>query len=156
MLAIDGRKGVGVLAETLEAHIDGERLHYVILDTAPSVGSLQNNGLWAADMLLIPSAVDHLSLEGAREILYTLAALERPVAPAVRVLPTFYDEVTRESAGNLARLREAFGAAVLDPIHRAAVLRECPAFGETIFERYPNSRAAFEYGALVREVAEYE
>ena len=57
-----------------------------------------------------------------------------------------------------ARLREAFGGCrcdsqrLLAPVHRAAVLRECPALGQTIFEHAPASRAAAEYGALVWEV----
>jgi chromosome partitioning protein len=148
MMAIE-RQSVGTLREILEGQINGGQLHYVILDTAPSAGGLQENGLWAADLLLVPSAVDHLSLEGVAEILKTLKALKRPRRPVTRLLPTFFDEVTRESKTNLDRLREAFGAALLEPIHRAAALRECPPLGQTIFEHEPNSRAANEYGAVV-------
>ena len=129
--------------------VNGDRLHYLVLDTAPSAGGLQENALFAADVLIIPSAVDHLSLEGVAEILRTLSALRRPSPPLVRILPTFYDEVTRESKANLGRLREAFGEGVLEPVHRAAVLRECPAVGATIFEHGPESRAAREYAAVV-------
>ena len=97
----------------------------------------------------MPSAVDHLSLEGVAAILQTLKALGRPSPPWVRILPTFYDEVTRESKANLAKLWETFGDAILNPIHRAAVLRECPALGKTIFEHDSESRAAQEYATLV-------
>jgi chromosome partitioning protein len=38
---------------------------------------------------------------------------------------------------------------ILPPIHRAVVLAECPAFGKTIFEHDPESRAAEEYARLV-------
>ena len=41
---------------------------------------------------------------------------------------------------------------MLSPIHRATVLRECAALGQTIFEYMPKSRAAEEYAALVWEV----
>jgi len=143
------RRGVGTLAAILTERVNGDRLHYLVLDTAPSAGGLQENALFAADVLIVPSAVDHLSLEGVAEILKTLKALRRSSPPLVRILPTFFDEVTRESRTNLGRLREAFGeGVVMAPVHRAAVLRECPAVGKTIFEHGPESRAAREYGAV--------
>lgn len=142
------RAGVGTLAKVLAGKINGG-LHYLVLDTAPSAGGLQENALYACDLLVIPSAVDHLSLEGVREILSTLKSIDRPTPPIVKILPTFYDEVTRESSENLERLQTAFGQAVFEPIHRAAILRECPAVGATIFEHDPKHRAAKEYSALV-------
>lgn len=143
------RRGIDTLAAILTKKVNGNRLHYLLLDTAPSVGGLQENALFACDLLVIPSAVDHLSLEGVAQVLKTLKTLGRFISPLVQVLPTFYDEVTRESKMNLARLQEAFGEATLDPIHRAAVLRECPALGMTIFEHAGESRAAREYAELV-------
>jgi len=144
-----------VLAQIFSSSaIDSGRLHYVVMDTAPAVGMLQANALYAADLLVLPAALDFLALEGVAEVLNTLEALQRPGAPAVRVLPTFYDQVTRESKTNLARLHEAFSGAVLTPIHRATILRECAAMGRTIFEHAPKSRAAQEYEALVQEVTD--
>jgi chromosome partitioning protein len=148
IMAIEQQK-VDTLAVILASTTESPRLHFIVIDTAPSAGGLQENALWAADLLVIPSAVDHLSLEGVAEIIKTLRATQRPTPPIVKVLPTFYDDVTRESTTNLDRLREAFGDAVMDPIHRAAVLRECPAMGKTIFEYQPESRAAKEYAAVV-------
>ncbi len=149
IIEIEDRR-IDVLARLLDSPaINSDRLHYVILDTAPAVGGLQGNALFAADILLIPSAVDFLSLEGVAEILRTLESLGRPEPPVVRVLPTFYDQVTKESRENLGQLRQTFGAAVLDPIHRATILRECAALGRTVFEHAPDSRAAREYAALV-------
>jgi len=45
-------------------------------------------------------------------------------------------------------LRERFDTCVLPPIHRATLLRECAAEGQTIFEADPESRAAKEYSGL--------
>jgi chromosome partitioning protein len=145
-------QGVDTLGAILEEHLNGARLHYLVIDTAPSAGGLQENGLFAADLLLIPSAVDHLALEGVAEVVKTLKALKRPISPVTWILPTFYDEVTLEAKANLGRLQEAFGGASLAPIHRAVVLREAPALGQTVFEHGPESRAAEEYGALAWEV----
>ena len=151
ILAVEGYR-VEVLEDILQDTIDGEKLHYVIIDTAPAVGALQGSALYAADTLVIPSAVDHLALEGVAQILKTLQALKRSPPPTIRVLPTFYDEVTRESKTNLTRLQETFDAITLQPIHRAAILRECPSAGKTIFEYKPDHRAAAEYADLVLEV----
>jgi len=71
------------------------------------------------------------------------------------VLPTFYDEQTRESKATLEILRETFGSSLLAPIHRATILRECAAEGQTIFEKDPDSRAAQEYQALANLVVKF-
>ena len=86
---------------------------------------------------------------GVREVLSTLEALPRKAPPVILILPTFHDARTRESSTNLEALRQAFGDAVLDPIHQAVRLRECPAYAQTIFEHDPKSRAAEEYSRVV-------
>ena len=65
------------------------------------------------------------------------------------VLPTFYDDVTRESKATLEDLRQNFSSFIINPIHRATILRECAVEGRTIFELAPHSRAARQYGELV-------
>jgi cellulose biosynthesis protein BcsQ len=70
------------------------------------------------------------------------------------VLPTFFDQVTKESAATLEDLEKHFKNDLLDPIHRATILRECAAFGKTIFEHGPKSRAAKEYKQLVDRILE--
>ena len=57
-------------------------------------------------------------------------------------------ETVKEHRLNLDTLRSTLGNLILPPIHRAAVLAECPAFGQTIFEHAPDSRAAQEYNQL--------
>jgi chromosome partitioning protein len=141
------------LATLLDApEFNSGKLHYIVMDTAPSAGIIQEMALYAADLVVIPSAVDFLALEGVNKIAQTIQALRKGDLPAVRVQPTFFDEVTKESRINLDLLHTHFDDLVLDPIHRAAALRECPPFGQTIFEHAPNSRAAVEYANLVLEV----
>lgn len=129
---------------------------YIILDTAPSVGGLQEMALWAADLVIIPSATDSMATDGVAAVIATLESLienQNWQGAVLGVLPTFYDEVTNESKTVLADLRRSLGLdRVLEPIHRATVLRECPAHGKTIFEFAPRSRAADEYAALTWRV----
>jgi chromosome partitioning protein len=123
---------------------------YIIFDTAPSVGGLQERAVWASNLVLLPTATEYLSSDGLMQILEMLKLLTEKgwKGKLAGILPTFYDSQTKESKATLEGLIENFGDSVLSPIHRATVLRECAAEGMTIFEKSPNSRAAKEYAAL--------
>ncbi len=143
--------------ETLARAIRGEvngRLDYVLVDTAPSVGRLQEMALWSADLVIIPTTVDYLSSTGIKALVGELRELKVGgwSGRLFGILPTFHDDQTRESRANYAELTQVFGDLVLPPVHRATVLRECAAMGATVFEAAPTSRAAEEYAALVWRV----
>lgn len=130
-------------------------IDYIIIDTPPSVGDLQEQSLWAAQGVLIPCAVDYLASDGVFNIATTLKRIHDEFqwsGRIVGILPTFYDTVTRESKATLQDLHKRFGGLILEPIHRATVLRECAVEGKTIFELSPESRAAKQYGELVQHV----
>jgi chromosome partitioning protein len=132
-----------------------EGYDYVVIDTSPSVGELQEQALWAAAGVLIPCAVDYLVSDGVINIAATLDRLHNEQGwkgQIIGILPTFYDEVTRESKATLLDRRKRFVGLMLEPILRATVLRECAVEGKTIFEIAPESRAAREYGGLVEQV----
>lgn len=126
---------------------------YVIFDTAPSVGDLQGQAIFASDYLLIPCAADFLSSEGVFKLLETAGDIRENYSwngKLLGLLPTFYDDTTRESKATIEDLIKHFGEKqVLPHIHRATVLRECSAMGKTIFELSPESRAAKEYEVLI-------
>ena len=133
-------------------------LHYIIFDTAPSVGGIQERAVWASDLVIIPTATEFLSADGVGKIVQMMAILQTKKqwkGSLLGVLPTFYDEQTRESKSTYETLRETFGNSLLPPIHRATILRECAAEGLTIFEKDPDSRAAQEYEALVDLVTRF-
>jgi len=71
------------------------------------------------------------------------------------ILPTFFDEQTRESKATMENLKERFDASVLPPIHRSTLLRECAAEGKTIFEMDELCRAAKQYQALTQHVMKF-
>jgi len=101
---------------------------------------------------LIPSATEFLSSDGLTQIMSTLTQLRETRSwkgKLLGVLPTFYDEQTRESSSSLVELQKTFGKALLAPIHRATILRECAAEGITVFEKDANSRASKEYQKIV-------
>ena len=155
LLVLEHPGEVDVLQRALEAGVNNHGLHYIVVDTAPSVGALQEAALWMADSVIVPCATDGLATDGLLEIIDTMHSLQDHHGwrgGLGGVLPTFYDEVTRESQAVLADLQQTLGDHLLDPIHRATVLRECAAEGKTIFEWCPESRAAREYATLVWRV----
>jgi chromosome partitioning protein len=133
-------------------------LHYIIFDTAPSVGGIQERAVWASDLVIVPTATEFLSADGVGKILHMLSILQEKKnwrGNLLGILPTFYDEQTRESKSTIEDLRERFDTSVLPPIHRATLLRECAAQGQTIFEMDPLCRAAKQYQALTQMVLKF-
>jgi chromosome partitioning protein len=144
-------KPISWVRETLERFCSSQ-YDYLVLDTAPSLGGLQERALWASDWVVIPTPAEVLGADGVRQVLETMKRLSSEMGwkgKVFGVLPTFYMENVKEHSLNMEALRSALGDQVLSPIHRATVLAECPAFGLTIFEHEPNSRAAEEYAQLV-------
>ena len=138
---------------------NGMGLDYIVFDTAPSVGGIQERAIWASDLALIPAATEFLAADGVRKVYEGMAKLKQEhgwAGKILGILPTFYDEQTRESRTQLDEYRKVFQELVLPPIHRATILRECPAEGRTIFEIDTSTesaqRAAREYQAVVEYV----
>ena len=135
-----------------------ESLHYILFDTAPSVGGIQERAVWASDFVIVPTATEFLSADGVSKVLHMLSVLQEKKewrGKLLGILPTFYDEQTRESKATMDALRERFNSSILPPIHRATILRECAAEGKTIFEADPLCRAAKEYQALTQLMLKY-
>ncbi len=107
-------------------------LHYIIFDTAPSVGGIQERAVWASDFVIVPTATEFLSSDGVSKVLHMMSILQKKKGwrgNLLGILPTFFDEQTRESKATMDNLRERFDSSVLAPIHRATLLRECAAQG---------------------------
>jgi chromosome partitioning protein len=153
------RSPISFTYDRLVTAAEQESLDFLIIDTSPSVGELQEQALWASDGVLIPCAVDYLASDGVFNIAVTLKRIHDEYQWTGRILgilPTFYDDVTRESKATLEDLKKRFDHLLLEPIHRATILRECAVEGKTIFELSPKSRAAEQYQALVQYVLNWE
>ncbi len=134
-----------------------DHLDYIIFDTSPSVGGLQERAIWAADLVIIPTATEFASLDSLAKTVTTIKTLRDKKnwkGGLLGILPTFFDS-TRESRDSLHDLQATFNEQVLSPIHRATVLRECWSEAKTIFEYALESRAAQEYKALAYLVLKY-
>jgi chromosome partitioning protein len=128
--------------------------HYILIDTAPSVGGIQERAVFAADYVLIPTATEFLSSNGLMQMMSNLKYLAQHDwdGKLIGILPTFYDDSTKESRTTLEEITKEFGEAVLSPIHRATILRECAAEGRMVHEVDPLHRATREYAALMNYI----
>ena len=127
---------------------------YILFDTSPSVGGLQERATWASDYVILPVTPDYPSLRGLSASLTTITVLHQRgwQGKILGILPTKFDQVTSASSEAMDHLKQHFEPILLAPIHQATVLRDCAASGETIFERNPNHRVAQDYQNLVQRV----
>lgn len=126
-------------------------LNYILIDTSPSLGGLQERALYAADLILIPTATRYLSADAVAATYTTINSNQSAgwTGRLLGILPTMYDS-TNESRHTLADLHTTYNSAVLNPIHTAIVLATASAEGKTIWEISPDSRAGHEYASLLR------
>jgi chromosome partitioning protein len=130
-------------------------LDYILFDTSPSVGGLQERALYAAQVVIIPTETEYLSADAIADTLATVNDNARSGwQGGALVLPTKYNERRTNDKETLANLREIYRDQVLDPIHEAAVLKRCAAEAKTIWELGAESRAAEEYARLLYGIME--
>lgn len=142
---------ISIIRRALMPLVEKGKPDYILIDTAPSIGGVQERAIWAADWLIIPTLADSASLEGVRTVV--VMAKEHRDSKGWKgtlfgILPTQHEGQIRESRASMEDLRKAFGPLVLKPISRRTVLREARSRGQTIFEYAPESQSAEEYRKL--------
>lgn len=127
----------------------------VLIDAPPSVSLVTDNVLRAATEIVLPVALTYLALDGAAEILESLAGLaaEQGEAPRVSmVVPTLYRK-TQLADEILAKLRKRFPAEISRTVLGWAVkIDEAQSHGMTVFEYAPASSGARMLAALADEL----
>jgi len=123
---------------------------FIMIDTAPSVGGVQERAVWAADYVIIPTTPDSSSLQGVKYIVGMGNSMREQqwAGKIFGVLPTKYEERTKESKASMRELQRVFGNILLPPISERTVLRDANARGQTIFEFDSASQSAEEYTRL--------
>jgi chromosome partitioning protein len=137
------RAGIASRFEPLAQSMD-----YLIFDTSPS-GALQEVALGLAHIIIIPTALDNLSMSGAAHLLESVAALN-PVARLI-ILPTLYDSRLKEHRYNLDLLQESYSNRLGPAVAYSSAIREAIAYGQTVYEyndpqssTLPKVRAAYD------------
>ncbi|WP_322510114.1 ParA family protein [Anaerolinea sp.] len=127
---------------------------YIILDTAPSVGGIQERAIWAADWVLIPTNPETIGLQGVKFIVQMAKLLhdeQQWKGMILGILVTFHEETTREGQYSMQKLREGLGNLVLPVyISQRTILRDARSNGKTIFEYDASSLPAKQYMELAK------
>ena len=121
----------------------------IILDTAPSLSSVQVAALSAADWLLIPASPEYASETGISALVQAVAELQSAGAglQLLGILPTLVDPRSKEHKQTILDLRAAFPGLVAPPVRRLIALAEAPRSGQPIWQYSPD--AATDYAAVL-------
>jgi chromosome partitioning protein len=103
---------------------------YLVFDTA-AAGILQETAVSLADVLIIPTALDNLAMDGLANVL-TSAAKLNPHARRI-ILPTLYQKQSL-SDYNLNLLDQSYHDYLATAVPHCAAVREAVAQGKTIWE----------------------
>ncbi|MBC8077718.1 MAG: ParA family protein, partial [Chloroflexales bacterium] len=126
---------------------------FIFVDCGGSLTVLNINALMAASDLLVPTAVEHLSISGLAMLYKQVERLKGSAACVRTIVPTMFDPRLRQAHELLQKLHETYGAVVAPPIRVNVRLSEAPAHGRTIYEYDPRSRGAADYAQLVERLS---
>lgn len=126
----------------------------LVLDTAPSLSSVQVAALSAADWLIIPTSPEYAAETGIGALAQAVDELKANGAQLslLGVLPTLVDARSREHRQTILDLRQAFPGLILPPVRRLIALAEAPRAGQPIWQYAPKSEAAMDYAVVIKEV----
>lgn len=132
---------------------------FVIFDYSPSISRLTRGGLFFTEELLVPVAMNYMSLIGTHQVLGTLKEMRK--IPGYRLqryllVPTFYYSRLRKDREIMEKLKHYFGNKVADPIRANVKVSEASSYRQTVFEYAPNSAGAEDYQRLVDRVIDHE
>lgn len=129
---------------------------YVLVDCPPSLSLLTVNALAASHGVIIPILCDYLSLEGLKQLISSIQQAKRNLNPKLKILgilPNAVDYRLRITRESLDMVREHFKDLVFHNVIRTCVkLKEAPSFRESIYSYAPNSAAALDYKAALKEL----
>lgn len=140
------------LKEALSSFVSNGKPTIIIIDTAPSLSSVQVAALCAADWLLIPASPEFASETGIGALANAISELQRDGCGVqlLGVLPTLVDMRYKEHRQTIVDLQASFPGLVLPPVRKLTALAEAPRAGRTIWEY--SEEAATDYAACLVEV----
>jgi chromosome partitioning protein len=125
----------------------------IILDTAPSLSSIQIAALCAANWLLIPASPEYASETGISALVSVIDQLQstgQNNTALLGILPTFVQTRTREHKATIDELKATFPGMVLPPVRRRIAIAEAPRAGVPIWDY--DEKASQDYSDVLYDV----
>ena len=150
------RKSFGAEWTLAEAMEPLDNLYdFILIDTSPGWDQLIVNVLFYATEVLVPVALEVMSLHGLSEFMKSLGSIQkhRKEISLKYIVPTFLDTRIKGPQVLYSELKKLYPEYVCSPIRYSESLSDAPSFGKSIFEFAPGSIASADYRKLVRKVA---
>lgn len=155
------RAPVDILTNALEPLQD--LADYTIIDTAPSKDPLSLATLYAADLVLIPTLCETLSLNGVKSIIETIADLRNTynaTTVLLGIIPTKYRSTTKEHRINLNLLAQTYyrqvgskkKSLIYPKIPDAIVVAQSTAYQQPLWNYAPLAPATLAYQRVVERM----
>jgi chromosome partitioning protein len=134
------------------------QIHFVFIDSPPSLGLLTVNALVAAGEVLVPIQCEYYALEGVTQLMANIERIRANLNPALIVggiLLTMFDNRTNLSTDVAAEVRKYFPKETLNAtIPRSVRLSEAPSFGQTAISYDPKNSGSLAYQEAAIELAQ--
>ncbi len=135
-------------------------LHFVVIDTSPTIKDLDSQIFMATDGYLYVSEAEKLSRHGVEKAIKQMSGLVndrvRHLRRPTTVLGVLPNKVrnTDSHIYNLEEMEAAYGKYMLDPIRLRTAWSEASVYTETLFTYAPTSEAAKEAWRMIQQVVE--
>lgn len=136
---------------------------YVVIDTAPSIDSILNNCLIAADSVIVPITADRYAIQGLSQLIETIRAIKKrynqKLSVAGLLLVKFKERtrLSRDVKDSLEEVTEKLGTRLFKTTIRETVkVSEAQIVRQKLIEYAPSCTAAKDYISFVEEFLEGE
>ncbi len=141
-----------------QSSIDQYYFDFILVDCPPSLNLLTVNAFIAADSVLVPLQSEFFALEGLSQLMLTIREVRQSGNPDLRiegVVLTMHDSRNNLSQQVEDDARQNLGDLVFESkIPRNVRVSEAPSYAMPVLQYDPQSKGAFAYRALAREIAE--
>lgn len=158
MVSVPNRERV--LLDSLNQFLESfeHPIHFVFIDSPPSLGLLTVNALVAAGEVLVPIQCEYYALEGVTQLMANIERIRANLNPDLIVggiLLTMFDNRTNLSTDVAAEVRKYFPKQTLNAtIPRSVRLSEAPSFGQTAISYDPKNSGSLAYQEAAIELAQ--
>ena len=131
---------------------------YIIIDCAPSLGTITTNAFVAADSVLIPVQASYMPVKGLEQLVKHITRIRKHINYDLEIegiLLTMVDARSNFSKDIIELVQNSYGQKVRvfkDVIPRSVRAEESTAEGISIFEYDPKGKVALAYQSLTDEV----
>lgn len=134
--------------------------NYVIIDCPPTLGILAVNALCAVTEVIVPVEARVMALQGLVQLLQTIEVIKERLNNDLKIsgiVACRVDVRTKHSKEVVDQLSENFKELLYKSVIRENIkLSEAPSFGKPILTYDSESRGAYDYRSLAKEVIKQE